>query len=654
MDKMKSSGENNNVETSTQSLSSRDTTQGVLAFAILLGCLTPTFSLANEESYQSIPSKNNCRIASGYSTKATKSNNKQKSLPKASIRAISKVSLMMIEAKKESDLQKYEEAILLYQAVTKRCKAKKNWYCAAESLFEEGQCLMLLGEFKRAEKPFRLSIEYLRNAECFDNFVQGKHLAALASCLRQQSKFNEAAGDFNMALNQMNRAEREHKYQLTEREHELGLCHLMAGRHKMAEQHLKESIALSRTLPLPEGKNLLSSLLSLAITLNEQGRWDEANAICAEGLKLGDEWGFGTPQKLARYKSQYAISLVNNPSKTTEMLESINEAMKIGQNADGAADWIFGMYDSWADALIKAKRYELAREWLDKGLALAHKDSLSGHESDLLLRDKALCEIELGNLTQASQCLDEAYKICSAHPNSSSCAMGIDSLRASIYNIEQKWEAAVDALNHLRQKQVEHLDEAVDRQSAERELSSTIRRLALVLFKMGKVEDADHNFKEALALKEKNLDSTDALSLAHDIQEIGSTYCVTERYPEAVPYLVRALSIRDRNGDESLGDYGFEGNLTQLALVYIAMKDPDKASPLVERLFEFQDKGNGPSPGLDAVSIMQSLASAYFKNGKVEDGNKLLERALALRAKEKWQAKPVEDPIKNLNLIMVK
>ncbi len=541
-------------------------------------------------------------------------------------------------------------AAKIYHSLVEHYKRARNWYPAADNALEEGRSLMRLRDYKAAEKRLRLGFDYLGKSECREESVRAKYTGLIGSCLLQQDKYAESTEMLKSALYALSLTDDSNTLQKAESSENLHLCMAMQGNMLESEKPLRDSIEYYKQLSSPERRKVIRPLLRLAIFLNSRDRFAEAEKVCLEALESEDDWGPNNPEEHARFKCQLAIALSEQPEKHDMMMKSINDALEICDRAEGDnLKWAFSVYKNWTSSLIQEKKYEIAHQFIRRGLELAGKRSFFNEPVCKLISDKAICEIKLGKLSDASDTVDSAFSKNLAGDNPSECILEIESIRAVIFHRQKNFKSEVEALTILYKDQKDKYKTEPDHPL----IVTTLRRFGVAFFEMGNLEEADKYFQEALVLDEKKY-GKDHLTLAHPIQEIGSTYCVTGRYIKAIPYLLRALAIRDKNGDVSLGDYGFEGNLTELAVVYMAMNDPDKARPFVERLFEFQDKGKGPSPSLDAVTTMQSLASAYFRNGKVEEGNKLLARALALRETEKWRAKPVEDPIKNLNLFMVK
>lgn len=526
----------------------------------------------------------------------------------------------------------YSEGAKLYADLAKQSEQAKNWYAAATYLLRETTCLVELAEFKSGEDCIRRSLVFLENARCTDPAIRGKHLGVLATCLRRENKHEEADAVYKQALSQLSQGTELSTYYLAEYAHESGLCLAQEGKTEESEKEYRKSIDYFKRLSISQRKRIANPILSLTISLNDQGRYLEAEQSCIEGLKIGNEWGFEKPEHLAQFKCQLAIALSDRDDKKDAMISNIEEAAAIGARAEGNIDWVFGMYHSWADALIGVKKFELARDWLDKGIDLAkRRDAIDSAEVATLLRDKARCEVGLGNLDEAIACINEASKRCAGEKDSSNCAMQNASVLATIYHKQKKWDSELITLNRLNDMQMQKYAD-----SEHPAIVATMRRLGNVLFQSGKYEAADRYFKKALAIDEKRKGKTD-LALATYIQEIGTTYCVTGRYTEAVPYLLRAIAIHDKNGDFSTGQYGLYGCLDELAYCYIAMNQPEKAAPVIERLFSLQDRGDGPANGIDAVATLQSLAGVHIKHGHAEEGKKLLSRVAELRKTEKWK-----------------
>lgn len=569
-------------------------------------------------------------------------------LPKAHFSASIKPHPKLEGAKAAATNGNYPEAARLFDIVARHYKNTKNWYAAADANLNEARCLIKAEEFAAAEKCSRIALDYLGKAHCSDSSAWGQYYGVLGTSLRHQSKYLESDLYLNSSIVALSKEEQVIIYEMAERSHELGLCMVMEGKMEQAEKSFRDSIDCFKRLSIPERRNILNTMISFAIYLNGNDRFSEAERICKEGLELGEKLGFNDSKQLADYKFQLAIAICGKPQEAETLKNCIEESTNIGEKAEGDSSWFFRNIRDLTDALIKKEQLELAIRVLSRSLAFAEKHNLLNNQKiPSLLCNMARCEIKLGNLGKATEYVKKASEYCAEHKGSN-CGLDVESVRALIYHRQKNWDSELEALTQL----YEMLTQFHPNEPDHPELLGTMRRLGNVHFQMGNHKEADHFFKNALLLEEKTK-GPDHLSLSTPIQEIGSTYCISGRYTEAIPYLLRAIAIRDMHGDSSKGQYGLEGCLDELSYLYLTINEPDKALPLVERLFTLQDGGGGPAEGVDALSTMQSVAELLIQQGRIEEGNKMQNRITELRKTEKWKlttAKPIEDPKRNLHL----
>ena len=549
---------------------------------------------------------------------------------KLGFRVGSRLSFDAEEAFAKGDFQKASE---YYAKLARKYKASGNWYPAANALLKRTESLLYLQDNDNASKCMDLALEYFSKTGCTEKSINGKLDATLALCLSRSSTPWNAEFYADSAIRHFSEARESMIYELALATHQKAQC--LADRDKVTESDklLQESIKYFKQLSDDRRREISLPLTSLARSLNRQARYKEAETVCREGLKLGQEWGFDTQRQQALYRIRLAIALSHTPDQGEEIAKNLQEAFAIGNRAEVDNEWVLNMYRTWIENQILLKHFQSANEWIEKGFEFASKHNLASSATMIYMyRDKARCEIENQKLDDALTSINEAARVCSKQKDPTKFAPDIASSLAVIYHKQKNWEAELDVLDRLQKMQLK--DPLIG--PAHSEIAITLRRKGNAHFQMDHLEEADSLFQQALIIEEKKKGPED-LSLASQVQEIGTTFCITGRHEQAIPYLIRGISIRDKHGDTSKGPYGLEGNIAELASLYMAMKKPEKALPLVERLLDLQNTGKGPSDDVDAVAAMQTLAGSYFAAGKAAEAQWLMDRVAELLKTEKWK-----------------
>ncbi|MBX9568312.1 MAG: tetratricopeptide repeat protein [Candidatus Obscuribacterales bacterium] len=538
---------------------------------------------------------------------------------------------LAIQAALAYDGKNYAAAAKLYSKLVDQSLHKNNWFAAASYLLSETECHKHLKDWKTAEHCIRRSIDMLVKAKCTNPLIRGQHLGLLASCLLEQSKTMEAESVGKQAILELSTSSQISDFYLVDQETKLATSLVGQGKYKENEVALHNAITHFRRLPLSQRRLLANPYIFLATYLNSEGRKTEAESVSMDGLKFGNEVGFESLEQRVQLDCQLAISLIGQESKISRMNICIKEALALCDREEIDTNLYLDLCHSWADAVLAVDKFQLAKDAIQKGIDLARKRDLADINFAVLLRDKARYEMATGNLDAALSCITEASEICAKKNASPICTMNVMSTLSTVYHKQENWHSELSTLNQLYKIQNDYFSDP-----EHSEIVNTMHRLALVLFKIGKFDEADRYFQKTLEIREKKK-GVDDLSLAESLQEIGTTYCVTGKYNQSVPYFIRAIAIRDLHGDLSKGKYGLEGCLEELCYCYIAMKEPEKARGVAERLFELQSNGKGASEGVDAVNTLFFLAGSFIETQQIEEGNKLLQRVSQLRKTEKWK-----------------
>ena len=158
------------------------------------------------------------------------------------------------------------------------------------------------------------------------------------------------------------------------------------------------------------------------------------------------------------------------------------------------------------------------------------------------------------------------------------------------------------------------------------ENAAYLDKAGLITLTMGRYEEALPFLMKALAIREKSLGPED-LDVATSLNNLGELYREQGQYGKAEPLYQRSLKIREK----SLGpeDPAVATSLNNLALLYLTQGQYAKAEPLYQRSLEIWEKSLGPEDPAVATSL-NNLAVLYRTQGQYAKAEPLYQRSLKI------------------------
>jgi tetratricopeptide (TPR) repeat protein len=359
----------------------------------------------------------------------------------------------------------------------------------------------------------------------------------------------------------------------------LGLIYLNRGDYASAEPHLSHARSLSEGPPAGPMYERGNILLDLGVLRLMQGRYPE-----------GEELLNSSVEALAPNSAKWAQTDIGNAYYRLGGLYAIQD------------------------------RYPEAEQEYTKALAIQEK-LLGPNSSEVARTLQGLGQAyqEQGDFTNATKFLNRAQEIAqsSAVPGDSSRAGVLLALgeaaqnRGDYLRAESLYKQAID----IEEKTVgpEHLDFALalvylgclyrdeprfdlkqaaplfERALAIREralgpdhptTASTLSDLALAEFYGHKFEVAEHLAERALPIQERAY-GLESLEVSTTVNRLGLAQRDLKKFAEAERSLQRALTIREKNLPPNHAWIAV--SLDNLASVYLAQGEPEKAGPLIQR-----------------------------------------------------------------------
>ncbi|MBD2297543.1 tetratricopeptide repeat protein [Nostoc sp. FACHB-190] len=179
---------------------------------------------------------------------------------------------------------------------------------------------------------------------------------------------------------------------------------------------------------------------------------------------------------------------------------------------------------------------------------------------------------------------------------------------------------------------IEYLSKAVELQkelALEKDLSSSITKLALLYNSQGRYSEAEPLFIQALALRRKLL-GEEHPDVALSLNNLALLYNSQGRYSEAEPLFIQALALRRKLLGEEHSNVA--SSLSNLANLYHSQGRYSEAEPLYIQALALRRKLLGEEHP-DVASSLHNLAGLYYSQDRYSEAEPLYIQALALRRK---------------------
>jgi len=221
----------------------------------------------------------------------------------------------------------------------------------------------------------------------------------------------------------------------------------------------------------------------------------------------------------------------------------------------------------------------------------------------------------------------------------------IDSLSASFYHAEKifdinelyKWfetvykpfhnQAQYKLLIDLYLEILDLLNKTLGTEHSD--VASTLYRLALLNYELGRYDRAETLYLQALRIREKVLGESHP-EVATTLNFLAALYRDQGKYDDSVPLYMQALKIREK----ALGPDHPEvaATLNSLAVLYRNQRRYADAELLFRRALKIREENLG-SYHPDVATTLNSLAVLYRGQGRYDDAELLFRRALKIREK---------------------
>ncbi|MEE9442516.1 MAG: tetratricopeptide repeat protein [candidate division Zixibacteria bacterium] len=168
-----------------------------------------------------------------------------------------------------------------------------------------------------------------------------------------------------------------------------------------------------------------------------------------------------------------------------------------------------------------------------------------------------------------------------------------------------------------------------DENNQEIAIATCLNNLALLYESMGRYEEAEKLYKQALEIDKKTIGEEDP-GFATDLNNLAGVYESMGRYEEAERYYLQAIEIDKKTiGEEHPGH---ATRLNNLANVYISMGRYDEAERYYLQAIEIDKKTIGEEHP-DYATDLNNLAGVYESMGRYEEAEKYYLQAIEIDKK---------------------
>lgn len=179
--------------------------------------------------------------------------------------------------------------------------------------------------------------------------------------------------------------------------------------------------------------------------------------------------------------------------------------------------------------------------------------------------------------------------------------------------------------------------------SAQNILWETYNKNGRQAYESGRYLEAEKLLKAALSEAE-NLKDSNLIALSNE--HLGALFATQKKDVEAEQYLLKAIEIRDRNGDSDTDEITYP--LSNLGLIYAERKKYSQAESLLRRAISIREKTGSP----DIAVALLNLGKVYAEQKKTIEAEAIYRKAFeSFLAADDLNVEGIINCANNLSLI---
>jgi len=429
-----------------------------------------------------------------------------------------------------------------------------------------------------------------------------------------------------------------------------------AGRYREAEPVARQLLEAARNWFPNEPTVIAMALNNLAITYNNLDRFEEAEKLHLEALRLRNQSGQAT--LIAESLGNLAV-LYNDQGRYNESTAMHHKQLKLLEDALGPqhAD-VANALNNFGETLRGQAKYEEAMRYYARARAIFERNNDS--RAGTVVSNAGLARDAQGKLAEAEQLTREALAIAEkAQPrNDFRVAVSMNNLAAMLASQNRideaiawqqqslaiqsrlfgKTHSSVASGLHNLGSMYADLDRLSDAESAFRQsletklrvygadheqVAVTSRQLANVVKEFGRLDEAAELIERACEIEQEQL-GEDHPRLAISLNDLALVYSDQGEPEEAVKALLRSLAIAHKHfGDEHPEVARTLGNLGSM---YSELDEPEKARQYGLEALKLNEAISG-ADSLEVLTSVQNLGHLEWKLDRSEQALFYVERA---------------------------
>lgn len=409
--------------------------------------------------------------------------------------------------------------------------------------------------------------------------------------------------------------------------YQVGQTYFALGRLVAAETNFRKCVELRREIAAKDvayNRSLADAIGRLVLTMNDQGRYADAEALISESLTIRRRERAVDHKSVAADLILLSTTLMNQ-AKLADAEQACHEAATIQRQ-------IVPLPSGELSDCLNALGVARARQGKFADAEAAFREQVEVRRKDLPSEQKQLAQAisnlanvlnEQAKLTEAELCYREALEIRRAilpvdHPDIAQTLNNFGPLLERTGRFDEAESILREAVM-IRRKSL----------GADNPLiASSLANLASLLAGKGDHLQAEALYREALAVQKKNL-SDDHPSIAQTLNNLGGELTVLRRFDEAEPMLREALAIRRK---KLTADHPhIARSLHNLARLLRDQGKIEEAETLLREALETREKSLPANhPGI--ADTLFNLADLLEAKKNLEEAERAFRRALKIRS----------------------
>lgn len=503
---------------------------------------------------------------------------------------------------------------------------------SAETFNVKANLMLTLSSYKEAEELFLKTLEIRRSCVPQAKALVAEVMHDLANCYYEYGQCGEAVDYFRQAIAIWEECTTCEGPELADSLNDLARVLADLDSNEQAEQYFQRAIKIREKTLGKRHVDLTESLNDYASFLVDRNRYEEAEPLLIKALQIRKNTLGGKHTQVADTLHALGV-LYQKMNEDEQAIDHLNQAFQIRQAAlnENHAD-LAESYQHIGIYHLDKTQYKEAKKLLENALRIREAIFEPDHpEIAETLNQLGNVYQELGDNQEAEKCFIRATQIQetsfsdkhSDYAETLNDHANLDLEKGNYSDAEQKLLSALE----IRKK-------ACGEDSLE--VAETLNDLAnLYLRRCTRLDEAEELLLRALTLRKEKHGNFHRLT-GETMNDLGMLYIKMEEFDQAEHYLMRALAVRRKGGDE---DLNFLESLGELANFFKETAEYDRAIPLMKEILMSREDIQGKNHS-DYADTLNELGTLYFEKNDWAEATKYISEALDIRIRNLHDSHP--------------